>query len=206
MKDHSTPYALRKAIFDGQYTEMGCAGDPCIYCGLPSDALDHVPPLTIVYSLSSAGVTLPQLRKYPACNECNSTLGGRNFTTLKERRRYLLDQYTNKYAKYLRMPTWDNEELAQVGHTLATNIISMGNVTARAKARISRLRGYGPEIRISFDGDEQTSAEIIHLRTIADRKAASRAAWLAKRAEHKAVAERAAARKAASEARKAART
>lgn len=109
-------------MFDASYTELGRIGDPCVYCGQPSDTYDHVPPLHYVERMSQTDVAYANLRKYPACRECNSSLSGNLLETLKERRQYTKAKLRKRYRSYLNMPNWDEEELADMGDTLADEI------------------------------------------------------------------------------------
>ena len=92
---------------------------PCVYCGLVADTIDHVPPSSIRPSLIAAGLA----RRYPfvevpACRECNVLLGASHGLTVPERKRYLKRRLRSRYAKYLRVPDWNDYELGHLGPNL----------------------------------------------------------------------------------------
>jgi hypothetical protein len=127
-------------VFDASYMEKGRIGDPCVYCGQPSDTYDHVPPLHYVERMRQTDVDKSNLRKYPACRECNSIIGGQIINTLEERRKHVRAHLKKKYASYLRMPYWDEEELAELSKELADHIRRSDRFSKFIKARVAFRR------------------------------------------------------------------
>lgn len=124
-------------IDDCSYDIMGRAGDPCIYCGQESTGHDHVPPLVYVHALDEEAKNHLNLRKYPSCFECNSILGSKIILTLKDRRKYVYEKLKLKYASCLRMPTWSEEEMQELGRNLQDDVRSratFGNVLRKRLA------------------------------------------------------------------------
>jgi hypothetical protein len=128
--------------FDCRYRTYGdWREDPCRYCGAPAQGFDHVPPLRWAEAQPSWVLDNTDLRKVPACTECNTALSGSILFTLKERRRYLLDHYRRKYKPFLRMPEWSEEELDELDPRLAEDVRHSARFSRSVKARIGRLRG-----------------------------------------------------------------
>ncbi len=93
---------------------------PCVYCGVPADSIDHVPPRTARDRILEMGLA----SKYPfftveACRECNSLLGGQTFWTLDERKRYIKKTLRKRYKKYIELPDWSEEELKELGGSMS---------------------------------------------------------------------------------------
>jgi|APFre7841882654_1041346.scaffolds.fasta_scaffold65178_3 hypothetical protein len=126
-----------ETIFDHLYMETGRIGDPCVYCGQPSDSHDHVPPLHYVMRVKQADADAIRLRKHPACRECNSILGGAIILTLQERRKHVKAHLRKKYKSYLRMPFWDEDELSQMEPRFAEQIRRSARYSEFIKARIA---------------------------------------------------------------------
>ena len=91
---------------------------PCIYCGMPADFIDHIPPRHMRRQFIELNLSFWQEREVPACRECNSVLGCRPLLTIGERRTYVKDKLRKRYAKYLRIPNWTQEELGEFGNDL----------------------------------------------------------------------------------------
>lgn len=106
------------------------AGELCLYCGLVATVEDHFPP----YSYSHSGFLLP------ACRECNLLAGTAHPSLLPERMDYVKAKLKVRYAKYLEIPDWTEEELAKIDLDLRTEI--------RASLRLRRIVGY----RIGWNG------------------------------------------------------
>jgi hypothetical protein len=75
-----------------------------------------------VERLDGLGVDQINLRKLPACQECNSFLGPVKLDHIPDRRKWVLVRLTRKYGKFLRMPEWSNEELAELDTGFAEDI------------------------------------------------------------------------------------
>jgi hypothetical protein len=128
----------QKSGLDSLYDTIGSLNDPCVYYGLPSDALDHVPPMAYVHSLSDLDeIHGVHLKKHPSCNECNSILRDLLLTTLKDRRKFVKSKLRQRYKKYLNMPDWSPEELAELSESMQVYIRQSQKVTAMIRARLA---------------------------------------------------------------------
>lgn len=138
----SDPRQVRFRKFDAHYREIGDVGvDPCIYCGVISDSYDHIPPLVAIEKLSLIEIDGDDLKKYPACRECNSWLGDRLITTLKERREEVRRRLKNKYRHFVQMPDWSEDELGELSTKLSDDVQRHVRFSRWVKARLSWTRG-----------------------------------------------------------------
>ena len=62
---------------------------PCIYCGLPSDSIDHLPPRSMRYQLGAVELIATHEKEVCSCREGNSAFGARPLLTITERREYV---------------------------------------------------------------------------------------------------------------------
>jgi len=121
----STTRANRKRteIVLPAYTHV--SGRLCIYCGQISDTKDHVPAVSTVWAYGTeyfAKLRIP-LVAYPACRECNSTLGNRSTRfDLKSRAIHLYEKYRKKYCSLLQQPEWEVDEIDALDYSLASYI------------------------------------------------------------------------------------
>ncbi len=98
---------------------------PCYYCGIPAGTVDHTLAQSILFRLREFPEAIDKLAAHmsrltvPACRECNSTLGAKTFETLAKRKAYIKETYRRKYASLLNAPTWHEEEIDELGPTLA---------------------------------------------------------------------------------------
>lgn len=72
-----------------------------------------------------------------ACVECNSALGTRPPWTVAGRRRRAQAWIQRRYAEYLRIPEWDETDLAGLGRMLRNKITSDLAVQALTRRRIA---------------------------------------------------------------------
>jgi hypothetical protein len=91
--------------------------------------------------MADAGITEYRLRKYPSCIECNSLLGALNLSTLDERRKFLRKRYEKRYSKWLRVPSWGNEDFNEISEHLAEDIKKSIRYSEFVKERIAWLSG-----------------------------------------------------------------
>lgn len=112
----------KRERLDCRYREIGEIGDPCLYCGVPSDTWDHVPALIAAEHMKDLEIDIGDLRKFPACNQCNSFLGSVRIDSVPERRSIVLKVLRRKYAKHLAMPDWSEEELAELSDEFADDV------------------------------------------------------------------------------------
>jgi len=101
----------------------------CVYCGSLADSEDHVVPRHLLKRAGELSIDLSKVMRmkswvHPCCRECNSILGGQIFPTIQERRAAAHKGIRKKYASYLRIPDWSDEELAVMGQTAQREIIA----------------------------------------------------------------------------------
>jgi hypothetical protein len=116
--------------------------EPCTYCGLPANSIDHVPPRSVRKAIREQGMAhwFPFV-EVPACRECNSAvLGDRGGWKVESRRAYVKKVLRRRYASILRIPDWTDRELALMSPTLAQHI--QAGINAR-ELTIKRL-GFQP--------------------------------------------------------------
>ena len=103
---------------------------PCYYCGCPATTIDHIPPQSVRPDLISLGITKWDFIEVEACHECNCALGARALWTLPKRKEFMKDWIRRRYAKYLAMPEWSENELKELGYNLESSVTS-GQIIAR---------------------------------------------------------------------------
>ena len=94
--------------------------EKCMYCGVPSECIDHVPPISWVNSLGTHYFREKNIHLYfiYACLECNSKLHDKSLFTIVDRKVYLVDAYNKKYKKLLKLPSWSNEDIKELSPNL----------------------------------------------------------------------------------------
>lgn len=116
-------YCSAKCRFE--HWSLGAAVNPCYYCGVPADSVDHVPPQCQRPILESLGLKgRYEWVQVWACRECNSLLGARAIFTVRERKKFIKGALRRRYRKYLRIPEWHHSELAELGPTAKSYVIS----------------------------------------------------------------------------------
>lgn len=113
----------------------------CTYCGVPADSEDHVVPRHLLARAGELEMDLSQVMRMqtwvvPACRECNSIIGGQLFATIKERRECAHKGIRKKYASYLRVPNWSEEDLEEMGPDAQREIIAAIKVRDWVKTRL----------------------------------------------------------------------
>lgn len=106
-------------IHDHVYSRAGRLTDDCVYCGLPAEGWDHVPPIS--WAAAVERERAPFL-KIPACGECNSILVDRPIFEIGARCWEAKKGLRKKYRKVLEIPEWDAAELAEMRPSLARDI------------------------------------------------------------------------------------
>jgi hypothetical protein len=117
--------------------ELVTAEIACVYCGVPADTIDHIPPRYVRLTL----IELKLDTRYPfvevrACRECNTLLGTRAFWTVTQRKAFIKRVLRSRYRKYLKIPAWTNEELNELGPSLYRCTIHGIAVKAFVEARL----------------------------------------------------------------------
>lgn len=110
---------------------------PCEYCGMPADSLDHVPPQAVRPFLAESWLK----DRYPfvevwACRECNCILGSRALFTVSARAAFIKKALAKRYAKFLRTPEWTDAELSKLGYVLQKIVINAIVMKELVKSRI----------------------------------------------------------------------
>jgi hypothetical protein len=116
------------ALKAAEWNTERMSGNPCYYCGLPCDTVDHVPPKSAREYLD--------LKRYPrflipACRECNNLLGARSLYTPGERKKFIKRALKKRYGRVLLAPSWTDQEIAELGPCLQS--------TVRASEALKRL-------------------------------------------------------------------
>jgi len=99
--------------------------DPCYYCGLIADIIDHTVPQSLLKRMFEYENELPpgiKTMTVRACTECNSTLGGKIFNNLTDRMNYIKKRLREKNKRLLSMPFWNENELAELGPNLRRSV------------------------------------------------------------------------------------
>jgi hypothetical protein len=133
---------IKRAFHHAYHRHPDSVAGVCTYCGDKADTQDHIPPLTMVYSLDDTGAG-KSMRYWlvPACLECNSILSGRPLTTITARRQYLVQVYRRRYAALLRMPAWSSDELDELHGVLREDVARHAHLSRFQRARMERLLG-----------------------------------------------------------------
>lgn len=88
----------------------------CFYCGLQSNAVDHVPPISWAYALGTDWMYehgAPFL-KVPCCNHCNSKLGEKRLFTLRQRKGYIAAYLREKFSKQRESEPFSIDEINEL--------------------------------------------------------------------------------------------
>lgn len=72
----------------------------------------------------------------PACIECNTLIGASLFATIAERRAFAHTKIRKKYASYLRVPNWSQDDLDEMGPEAQREIIAAVKVRDWVKTRL----------------------------------------------------------------------
>lgn len=109
---------------------------PCSYCGVPANSIDHIPPRHMRMQLREMELTALTVLEVPSCKECNSALGARPLLTVGHRRAFIKKWLAQRYAKYLRIPNWTEEELAGFGAGLRGRVKRNMQIRETIKERL----------------------------------------------------------------------
>ena len=125
--------------------------NPCYYCGLAADTVDHVVPQSLLDAVRGSGddaliAAVTRRRRtmvVPACRECNMLAGAKYHETLDERARYVRERLAHRHRKVLSMPDWSPSELAELSANLRSLVIAglVERDTVRRRLRW-RAKGY----------------------------------------------------------------
>lgn len=104
-----------------------------------ADTYDHVPPLVMVHALGQSHFEACHIKLYlvPACRECNSLLNNNGSTTVMQRKIFIKGRLRKRYAKYLEMGRWEQEELEELGWGLRTVVESGASIKEWVQRRLA---------------------------------------------------------------------
>jgi hypothetical protein len=113
-------------------SDFDVLAQPCFYCGLPADTIDHVVPQSLLQAVRDSGeegliAAIDERHRrmtVRACHECNSLAGGKYHQRLDERAEYIRKRLAERYRKALAMPDWADTELMGLSERLRNYVIS----------------------------------------------------------------------------------
>lgn len=109
-----------RAVLKGHY---------CLYCGVVADSLDHWPPVAM-------GQRAPGGFMLPACRECNRLVGDTP-GDLVARIDHVRAALSRRYAKALKAPTWEPEELDELGPAMRAAMVAAMEERGKVQARLA---------------------------------------------------------------------
>lgn len=130
------------AVIGRRYVKFAPYGDNvCSYCGDPADTLDHCPPLMLAYLRGTDWFDVRGLRFYlfPACRECNSSLGQCRKLSLDDRRELLRKKYWRKYWRVVDAADWSEAEVDDLGPNLRSVLNDLPQKRAWVRRRMRFL-------------------------------------------------------------------
>lgn len=115
-------------------------GEPCAYCGEPSQAVDHIPP--VIHR-----DMIPEADWYcvPVCYECNNGLGARFLLTFVERVEFIKVWLRQRHRSALETVDRTEKELKEYGPSLRRRLKRALRVKATVIARL-QYRGIAPKL------------------------------------------------------------
>ena len=128
-------------------------GAKCYYCGDPSDTTDHVPAISIAYSLGAERLNRRgfNLWKVSCCKECNFCLADRFILSPEKRGRWLYDFYLKtRYRRFILNGgiKFTQDELDEFGPNLRSFLQNHKNVRDWLEHRFSYMENiFGIEAR-----------------------------------------------------------
>lgn len=122
---------------------------PCYYCGLPATSRDHTVPKSLLENMRNSGLDkevveqVIRIKKLivPCCVECNSSLGKRVYRTLHDRKRAAKAHKKRKYKRILKMPSWANNEVIELGPNLQQFVLSSLGLQRLTRERLGWQEG-----------------------------------------------------------------
>ena len=108
----------------------------CVYCRDISDSRDHVIPRSASDQL---GQDFSHHLVVPCCRNCNSVLGNRGGSEIRDRAWFLLRRLQEKHARLLLVPDWTKEALSEMGGKLRRKISADLRKRDRLKSRLDWL-------------------------------------------------------------------
>ena len=147
--------------------------NPCYYCGLPADTIDHVIPQSFLKAIRRSGDDLlakaitDRRRTYtvPACRECNGLAGAKYHETLDERATFVRNRLAKAHRSALATPDWSPRELFQLSRDLRNRVIAALHERDLTRRRLRyRDAGLTPDFGDTYwAGDEPEIAPMSEL-------------------------------------------
>lgn len=115
----------------------------CVYCGDPSDSIDHQPPITRVSEYRCLNLANELFITVPCCRECNLILSDLLTASLVEREMLCKNKLADKYKKLLKCATWtkDDFEYAKLRGMLKKYVEGHAKQKKLIEERISYFEG-----------------------------------------------------------------
>jgi hypothetical protein len=140
MSEHRMVRKLNLKLYSQLYSELPVERLQdryrCFYCGQEAGTIDHQPPLSVIGSLITSGMSFDCV-KVPCCHSCNSHLGALPTITLSERFEALKDRLRQKYRKELRLQgQWTVDEVFELGHSLRSMVLGAVAIGLDAEERL----------------------------------------------------------------------
>jgi hypothetical protein len=131
-------YRARRKALHSKYSLWPDSGEGCVYCGVPADTYDHVPPLSKVHALGPEHFEKLSVRFWivPACRECNILLNKVDGDTVGKRKARIKVILRKRYAKYLNCGHWTREDIEELGYNLRQMIESGANIKEWVERRL----------------------------------------------------------------------
>ena len=108
----------------------------CVYCGMPAESIDHIPPQSVRPYLRDQGITRWPFIEADSCRECNCALGARALWTIRERKEWIKGHLRRKYRAVLATPDWADGELKELGPNLSTVVLQGHVIKYAVKKRL----------------------------------------------------------------------
>jgi hypothetical protein len=107
----------------------------CGYCGDIATTLDHVTPVSYLFSLLKAG---HEKKGYiiDSCLECNLLASNKIFDTFENKQMFIQNAIRRKYKKVLKYVDWSDEEIETMEESFKTNLRAIKNYKKWVKDRI----------------------------------------------------------------------
>ena len=115
----------------------------CAYCGVFADTVDHVIPVSFLYSTERKN-NLPHHKRIGniviACNECNILASNKVFPTFEAKKFYILGKVEERYKHLIKSPDWSDKEIEELTGELKKTI--KNNILAKdfIKMRVENLK------------------------------------------------------------------
>jgi len=124
--------------------------EPCAYCGLPADSIDHIPSQCMRAKLIALGEYRGVWKEVPACRWCNSVLGRLALLTIDDRRQHIKASLRRKFKRLLKARIWSDEEIDEMGGGLRSYLRESKAKALEIRSRLAwagQSRGFREDAR-----------------------------------------------------------